>query len=117
MESVFEARTPDGHVYRIFEDGSTQGFPAGTIVANGWMRLLNFERGLRIQADKESLVPVCCSETMRPVSFARGFVCLVCGETQTLAPRNRSVTADLEHASSLVTQGRQGEIPVDVRIA
>ena len=56
MESVFEARTPDGHVYRVFEDGTTQGFPAGTIVANDWMRLLNFERGLRIQATHKCLI-------------------------------------------------------------
>ena len=57
MESVFEARTPDGRVYRVFEDGTTQGFPAGTTVANGWMRLLNFERGLRIQAAHKCLIP------------------------------------------------------------
>ena len=57
MESVFEARTPDGHVYRVFEDGSAEGFPAGTIVVNGWLRLLNFERGLRIQAAQKHLIP------------------------------------------------------------
>ena len=57
MESVFEAHTPDGHVYLVFENGSTHGFPAGTIVTNSWMRLLNFERGLRIQAGQKVLIP------------------------------------------------------------
>lgn len=57
METVFEAHTPEGHVYRVLEDGSTQGFPDGTMVVNGWMRLLNLERGLRIQAAQQRLIP------------------------------------------------------------
>jgi hypothetical protein len=56
MKIIFEARTPEGVVYRVFEDGSTQGFPDGTVVSNGWMRMINYEKGLRIQAKNKCLV-------------------------------------------------------------
>lgn len=53
-EVVFQAHAPSGHVFRIFRDGTTEGFPDGTIVINTWMAMLNLERGLRIQAINQS---------------------------------------------------------------
>ena len=57
LETVFEAHTPNGSVYRVFEDGSTAGFPEGTWVSNRWIAMLNFERGSRIKAINEGLRP------------------------------------------------------------
>lgn len=31
---LFELRGPDGHVWRLYLDGRTEGFPAGTSVQN-----------------------------------------------------------------------------------
>ena len=56
MNTVFKARTADGHVYQVFEDGSCDGFPPGTMIINGWMRMLNYERGLRIQSAQKCVV-------------------------------------------------------------
>lgn len=53
METVFEARQPDGKVFRIFMDGSVEGFADGTFVTNHWVRWLNLERGLRIKAAQQ----------------------------------------------------------------
>jgi hypothetical protein len=53
MEKIFEARQPDGKVFRVFEDGTWEGFSDGTMVSNRWAALLNLERGLRIQAINE----------------------------------------------------------------
>jgi len=33
-ELLFELRGPDGNVWRLYLDGRTEGFPAGTIVSN-----------------------------------------------------------------------------------
>ena len=33
-ELLFELRGPDGHVWRLYLDGRTEGFPAGTVVSN-----------------------------------------------------------------------------------
>lgn len=33
-ELLFELRTPEGEVYRLYLDGRTQGLPAGTVVQN-----------------------------------------------------------------------------------
>lgn len=30
----FEVRSPDGHVWKIYEDGRTEGFPAGSVIFN-----------------------------------------------------------------------------------
>lgn len=46
---VFSAKTPDGHEYKILSDGSCEGFPEGTIVANYWLAILNNERGNSIR--------------------------------------------------------------------
>ena len=35
---VFEAHAPDGHVYRVNEDGSCSGFPTGTFMVIGFVR-------------------------------------------------------------------------------
>ena len=56
METVFEARQPDGKVFRIFDDGMWEGFSDGTRVSNRWVALLNLKRGLRIQAINECSV-------------------------------------------------------------
>ena len=54
-KAIFKAVTPDGHTYQIFDDGTSEGFPNGTVVFNHWLSLINFERGLRIQsANNES---------------------------------------------------------------
>ena len=49
-KAIFKAVTPDGHTYQIFDDGTSEGFPNGTVVFNHWLALINFERGLRIQS-------------------------------------------------------------------
>jgi hypothetical protein len=33
-ELLFELRGPDGHVWRLYLDGRSEGFPAGTVVSN-----------------------------------------------------------------------------------
>ena len=33
-ELLFELRAPDGHVWRLYLDGRSEGFPAGTVVSN-----------------------------------------------------------------------------------
>lgn len=33
-ELLFELHAPDGHTWRLYLDGSTEGFPAGTVVSN-----------------------------------------------------------------------------------
>lgn len=33
-ELLFELRGPDGHVWRLYLDGRTDGFPAGTAIEN-----------------------------------------------------------------------------------
>lgn len=50
MEVIFEARQPDGKVFRIFENGTWEGFTDGTVVTNRWISFLHLERGLRVQA-------------------------------------------------------------------
>lgn len=54
-KAIFKAVTPDGHTYQVFDDGTSEGFPNGTVVFNHWLSLINFERGLRIpSANNES---------------------------------------------------------------
>lgn len=55
-ELLFEARLPNGQVFRVFEDGRCEGFEHGTIIQNHFGRLLRYERGLRIQALKKARV-------------------------------------------------------------
>lgn len=33
-ELLYELRSPEGHVWRLYLDGRTEGFPAGTLVSN-----------------------------------------------------------------------------------
>ena len=33
-ELLFELRASDGHVWRLYLDGRSEGFPAGTVVSN-----------------------------------------------------------------------------------
>lgn len=65
MKTVFEAHQPDGKVFRVFEDGTWEGFADGTWVINNWLSMLHYERGLRIQAVNQRLVP---NEKTQPVS-------------------------------------------------
>ena len=58
----------------------------------------------------------CCETPMRAASFGRGFVCLTCGQTVSLFPRNAAVQRELAAAAELVRQGRQDELVVDVKI-
>jgi len=46
-----------------------------------------------------------CSRPMKPISFERGYVCLTCGATHSLWPKNANVTAELLKASALVLNG------------
>ena len=43
-KAIFKAVTPDGHTYQVFDDGTSEGFPNGTVVFNHWLSLINFER-------------------------------------------------------------------------
>ena len=53
METIFEAHQPDGKVFRIFRDGTTDGFEPGTHLFNRWVSYLNLESGLRIKAEQQ----------------------------------------------------------------
>lgn len=56
-ESVlFEARAPDGNMYRVFEDGSAEGFPEGTAVSNYWIPMLHYAAGLTKKARDDGLI-------------------------------------------------------------
>lgn len=33
-ELLYELHGPDGHVWRLYLDGRTEGFPVGTVVSN-----------------------------------------------------------------------------------
>lgn len=33
-EPLFELRGPDGHMWRLFENGRAKGFPLGTVILN-----------------------------------------------------------------------------------
>ena len=32
-KAIFKAVTPDGHTYQVFDDGTAEGFPDGTMAA------------------------------------------------------------------------------------
>ena len=53
-KTTFKAITPDGHTYQVFEDGTTEGFPHGTIVFNHWLPILNKEKALSIKPVNQS---------------------------------------------------------------
>lgn len=53
-KTIFKAVTSDGHTYQVFEDGTTEGFPHGTIVFNHWLLIINFINGLAIQSVNQS---------------------------------------------------------------
>lgn len=55
-KTTFKAITPDGHTYQVFEDGTTEGFPHGTIVFNNWLPILNKEKALSIKPNYQPLV-------------------------------------------------------------
>ena len=44
-ELLFELHGPDGHVWRLYENGRADGFPAGTIIVNKAKPLLDSLRG------------------------------------------------------------------------
>ena len=48
-KTIFKAVTSDGHTYQVFEDGTTEGFPHGTIVFNHWLTMLNKEKALSVK--------------------------------------------------------------------
>lgn len=33
-QAAFEVRSPDGHVWKVYEDGRIEGFPVGCVVFN-----------------------------------------------------------------------------------
>ena len=43
---LFEARTPDGHIYRFFANGECEGFPEGTFGWNHALVKFNQIRGM-----------------------------------------------------------------------
>lgn len=40
QQLMLEARSPDGHVWRFYADGRTEGFPEGTVIVNHAVRHL-----------------------------------------------------------------------------
>lgn len=56
---LFELRGPDGHIWRLYLDGRTEGFPAGTLTQNFafplWCALIGEGR-------KESAFNVCAQQ-------------------------------------------------------
>ena len=69
METIFEAHLTDGQVFKVFEDGSSEGFPEGTWVVNHWLPLLNYAEGLTKQALKHSVI----SDKQAACLFQGGF--------------------------------------------
>jgi hypothetical protein len=53
---MFEAHEPDGHVYRIFSDGDSEGFAEGTLFANDFVRVRNALLWLSDKAQKHGLI-------------------------------------------------------------
>lgn len=53
---VFEGRAPSGAVYRIFEDGSCDGFPEPMFVVNHFVRRYNLCAGLLIRCVRAGIV-------------------------------------------------------------
>ena len=43
-EPLFELRGPDGHIWRLFENGRAEGFPEGTVIRNNAIRVLGLLR-------------------------------------------------------------------------
>lgn len=56
MEIVLKAIMPSGAEVSVYDDGTTDGFPEGTVFVHGWHRLLCHERGLRIKALQQELI-------------------------------------------------------------
>lgn len=53
---VFMARSPDGHKYKVFTDGTCEGFPNGIRVFNYWLPVYQSEQALREKATKQSSI-------------------------------------------------------------
>lgn len=50
---VFLAKTPDSQMFKIFSDGTWEGFPDGTRVYNYWVAVLNYKIVSRAKRIKE----------------------------------------------------------------
>ncbi len=53
---VFMARTPNGHEYKVFSDGTVDGFESGIRVFNYWLPVYQSEQALRKKATKQSSI-------------------------------------------------------------
>ena len=56
QDLIFIARSPNGHEYKIFKDGTHEGFPDGTRLFNYWLPVYQSEQALREKATKQSNV-------------------------------------------------------------
>lgn len=56
--AIFEAHEPSGKTYRIFEDGSTEGFEEGTVIANLALAWVNVAKGLAVKARDNGLISI-----------------------------------------------------------
>ncbi len=50
------ARTPNGHEYKVFSDGTVDGFESGIRVFNYWLPVYQSEQALRKKATKQSSI-------------------------------------------------------------
>ena len=53
-EPLFELRGPDGHIWRLFENGRADGFPEGTVIRNNAIRVLALLRSAAREVNVES---------------------------------------------------------------
>lgn len=56
MKPIFEVHERSGKIYRIFEDGSTEGFEEGAIIYNFALIWINLAKGLAIKARDNGLI-------------------------------------------------------------
>lgn len=53
MSLMYELHSPDGHLYRLWLDGTTEGFPEGTIIINHARREIHYLQGLLAKANRK----------------------------------------------------------------
>lgn len=54
---LFELRGPDGHVWKFWSNGISEGFPDGCILTNHVYPLLAMAVSLQIKAIQNGLIP------------------------------------------------------------